>query len=53
MDTIEWIGFFVFLIVIVLLFFAAFGGSQLTDQSVDEYMQRLIKEANEDKHGKQ
>tara|TARA_R110001606_G_C15202142_1_gene631828 strand:+ start:409 stop:570 length:162 start_codon:yes stop_codon:yes gene_type:complete len=52
MDTIEWIGFFVFLIIIVLLFFAAFGGSQLTDQSVDEYMQRLIKEANEDKHGK-
>ena len=53
METMEWIGFFFFLIIVVLLFFAAFGGSQLTDQSVDEYMQRLIKEANEDKHGKQ
>lgn len=48
METMEWIGFFFFLIIVVLLFFAAFGGSNLTDQSVDEYMQRLIKEAQED-----
>lgn len=48
MNTMEWIGFFFFLIIIVLLFFAAFGGSKLTDQSVDEYMQRLIKEAKDE-----
>tara|TARA_R100001463_G_scaffold6052_2_gene20027 strand:- start:740 stop:895 length:156 start_codon:yes stop_codon:yes gene_type:complete len=49
MDTVEWIGFFVFLVVVVLLFFAAFGGSNLTDQSVEEYMTRLMKEAQDDK----
>tara|TARA_R100001377_G_C3174833_1_gene104419 strand:- start:506 stop:658 length:153 start_codon:yes stop_codon:yes gene_type:complete len=48
MGTMEWFGLFLFLIVVVLLFFAAFGGSNLTDQSVEEYMQRLIKEAKED-----
>tara|TARA_R110000851_G_scaffold181364_1_gene329071 strand:- start:690 stop:842 length:153 start_codon:yes stop_codon:yes gene_type:complete len=48
METMEWIGFFFFLIIVVLLFFAAFGGSNLTDQTVDEYMQRLIREAQEE-----
>ena len=48
METMEWIGFFFFLIIVVLLFFAAFGGSTLTDQTVEEYMQRLIKEAQEE-----
>ena len=48
METMEWIGFFFFLIGVVLLFFAAFGGSNLTDQTVEEYMQRLIKEAQEE-----
>lgn len=49
MDTWEWIGLFAFLIVVILLFFAAFGGSNLTEQSVEEYMQRLMKESSEDR----
>ena len=48
METMEWIGFFFFLIIVVLLFFAAFGGSNLTDQTVEEYMERLIKESQEE-----
>ena len=49
MDTWEWNGLFAFLIVVILLFFAAFGGSNLTEQSVEEYMQRLMKDSTEDK----
>jgi hypothetical protein len=30
----------------MLLFFAAFGGSNITDQSVEEYMKRLMNEDN-------
>tara|TARA_R110002074_G_C12353607_1_gene649870 strand:- start:690 stop:926 length:237 start_codon:yes stop_codon:yes gene_type:complete len=47
MSTAEWFGFIIFLIILSLLFFAAFGGSRLNDQSVEEYMARLIKEGNE------
>ena len=47
MSTAEWFGFIIFLIVLSLLFFAAFGGSKLSDSSVEEYMARLIKEGNE------
>ena len=48
METMEWFGLLFFIIVVTLLFFAAFGGSNLTDQSVEEYMTRLMKEAQED-----
>ena len=44
MSTTEWIGLFIFLVVITLLFFAAFGGNNITDQSVEEYMRRLVGE---------
>jgi hypothetical protein len=30
----------------MLLFFAAFGGSNITDQSVEDYMKRLMREEN-------
>lgn len=44
----EWFWLIVFLIVLMLLFFAAFGGSNITEESVEEYMNRLIgkEEAN-------
>ena len=38
----EWFGMFIFLVTLMLLFFAAFGGSNVTDQSVEEYMKRLM-----------
>lgn len=34
----------IYLIVLVLLFFAAFGGSNLNEHSVEEYMTRLLNE---------
>lgn len=48
METMDWFGLLFFIIIVTLLFFAAFGGSNLTDQSVEEYMTRLMKEAQED-----
>jgi uncharacterized protein YneF (UPF0154 family) len=44
MSTAEWFGLFVFLIVVSLLFFAAFGGSNITEKSVEEYISRLLGE---------
>tara|TARA_R110000803_G_scaffold38028_1_gene82088 strand:+ start:2440 stop:2589 length:150 start_codon:yes stop_codon:yes gene_type:complete len=40
----EWFGLFIFLVTLMLLFFAAFGGSNITDQSVEDYMKRLMSE---------
>jgi hypothetical protein len=44
MDTFEIIAWFVFVIVISLLFFAAFGNSKYSESSIDEYMENLIAE---------
>jgi hypothetical protein len=44
MSTAEWFGMLLFLIILSLLFFAAFGGSTITEQTVEEYMARLMKE---------
>jgi len=48
METMDWFGLLFFIIIVTLLFFAAFGGSNLTDQSVEEYMKRLMKEAQDE-----
>ena len=45
----EWFGLFVFVVILMLLFFAAFGGTSITDESVEEYMKRLMAD---DKGGK-
>ena len=45
----DWFGLFIFITILMLLFFAAFGGSNITDQTVEDYMKRLM---NEDKGGK-
>tara|TARA_R110000782_G_scaffold237442_1_gene323937 strand:- start:76 stop:228 length:153 start_codon:yes stop_codon:yes gene_type:complete len=45
MDTAEWFGLFIFLVVLSLLFFAAFGGSNISEQSVEEYIKRLLGES--------
>jgi hypothetical protein len=45
----EWFGLFVFIVVLMLLFFAAFGGTSVTDESVEEYMKRLMGEDRSNK----
>jgi hypothetical protein len=38
----EWLGWIIFVILVSLLFFAAFGNSKYTEESIDEYMENLI-----------
>ena len=40
----EWVGWFVFVMIISLLFFAAFGNSKYSESSIEEYMENLIEE---------
>tara|TARA_R110002051_G_C8381406_1_gene445188 strand:- start:128 stop:286 length:159 start_codon:yes stop_codon:yes gene_type:complete len=42
MDTVEIMVWLVFIIIISLLFFAAFGNSKYNESSIEEYMQKLI-----------
>ena len=42
MTTWEWIGLIFFVAILMLLFFAAFGGTNIIDESVEEYMKRLM-----------
>jgi hypothetical protein len=44
METMEIIVWFIFILVISLLFFAAFGNSKYSESSIEEYMQKLIDE---------
>lgn len=46
MDTWEVITWIMFVIVISLLFFAAFGGSNLSEESIEEYMESLMRTEN-------
>jgi hypothetical protein len=48
MTTWEWIGLILFMLMVLLLFFAAFGGSNITDESVEEYMTRLMQKRDKD-----
>tara|TARA_R110000787_G_scaffold216054_2_gene325261 strand:- start:166 stop:324 length:159 start_codon:yes stop_codon:yes gene_type:complete len=48
MSSLEWFLLLVYMVVLVLLFFAAFGGSNLNEHSVEEYMGRLLNESNEE-----
>ena len=49
MSTAEWSGVFIFMIILTLLFFAAFGGTNITEQSVDDYIKRLMGQTEEKK----
>jgi len=44
MGTGEVFGWLLFLLVISVLFFAAFGGASVTEDTVEEYIQNLVKE---------
>ena len=41
---IEWVAWTIFIIGTSLLFFAAFGGSKYSEDSIEEYMENLISE---------
>ena len=43
----EWILGILFVLVISLLFFAAFGGSKYSETNIEEYMDKLIAEEME------
>ena len=49
MSTWDWFGLLLFVCVLMLLFFAAFGGTSVTDESVEEYMKRLMGDKKGDK----
>ena len=49
MSTAEIIGMIIFMIILSLLFFAAFGGTNITEQSVDDYIKRLMGQTDEKK----
>ena len=49
MDGWDWFGLIIFVVILMLLFFAAFGGTNITDESVEEYMKRLMSEDNKNK----
>ena len=49
MSTAEWFGLFIFMVILTLLFFAAFGGTNITEQSVDDYIKRLIGQTEDKK----
>ena len=42
----EWFFLAIFVTILMLLFFAAFGGTSITDESVEEYMKRLMGDEN-------
>jgi|TARA_R100000149_G_C5880171_1_gene145087 Fe2+ transport system protein B len=48
MTTWDWFGLIFFIGVLMLLFFAAFGATNITEESVEEYMKRLM---SDDKGG--
>lgn len=44
MDTGEGLAWFFFLVVISILFFAAFGSSNIDEATIEEYMARLMEQ---------
>ena len=42
MDTGEVFAWIIFMIVITVLFFAAFGQSNITEETIEEYMENIM-----------
>ena len=42
METGEVLAWLIFMVVITLLFFAAFGTSQITEDTIEEYMENIM-----------
>jgi len=47
-STIEWILWIMFLMAVCLLFFAAFSGDRVSNQTIEEYMDNLMAEEQQD-----
>jgi len=47
MESGEVLAWIIFMMIITLLFFAAFGQSSFDEQSIEEYMANLTDESNE------
>ena len=52
METGEVFAWLIFSIVITLLFFAAFGTSQVTEDTIEEYMENIMKKVKRDSGGR-
>jgi hypothetical protein len=48
MNSIEVIVWFIFIMTVCLLFFAAFSGDRVSNQTIEEYMDNLMAEETED-----
>lgn len=44
METAEVMAWFFFLVIISILFFAAFGSSNIDEATIEEYMSRLMEQ---------
>ena len=42
--TVEAVVWIIFILIVCLLFFAAFGSDKVTNTTIDEYMENLISE---------
>jgi hypothetical protein len=49
MTTGEGLAWLLFIFIITLLFFAAFGTSSITEESIEEYMDNLVKKIKENR----
>ena len=48
MSTLEMILWFMFIMTVCLLFFAAFSGDRVSNQTIEEYMDNLMTEEQQD-----
>jgi hypothetical protein len=48
MDGWDWFGLAVFIVILMLLFFASFGSTNVTDESIEDYMKRLMNGENQE-----
>jgi len=49
MTTWDWFLLILYIAILMLLFFAAFGGTSITDENVEQYMKRLMSDDKGDK----
>ena len=45
MNAWGWFGLIMYIMLMAVFFFAAFGTSNMTEDSIDDYMEKLIRES--------